>query len=172
MILAYGATDCNVEPLSPEVVRRKASVRRTPAHTMFARLHQQLCEYGSFQKAAPSVLFTDEASFFERGYFQHHNSHSWAAANPHVTRTRAAQDRFLVNVWAGILGDHLIGPYILPDRLTGPRYRILGTSFARVIRQCTLPLRLVLPCGSSKMEPPHISVFLFGITLDATCGER
>ncbi|GFU13391.1 uncharacterized protein TNCV_698211 [Trichonephila clavipes] len=27
-------------------------VRRTPAHTMFARLHQQLCETGSFQKAA------------------------------------------------------------------------------------------------------------------------
>ncbi|GFU81040.1 uncharacterized protein TNCV_1116921 [Trichonephila clavipes] len=62
--------------------------------------------------------------FREGGIFNTHNSHSWAAANPHVTRTRAAQDRFLVNVWAGILGDHLIGPFILPDRLTGPRYLI------------------------------------------------
>ncbi|GFV39703.1 hypothetical protein TNCV_4330241 [Trichonephila clavipes] len=35
-----------------EVFRRRNPVRRTPAHTMFARLHQQLCETGSFQKAA------------------------------------------------------------------------------------------------------------------------
>ncbi|GFT11762.1 uncharacterized protein TNCV_3684061 [Trichonephila clavipes] len=171
-----------VEPL--RVVRERHPVRRTPAHTMFARLHQQLCETGSFQKPArnrdrtahtelneiivldmvettpslsirarpvtkrmdfaprqafsqwylqqrianpffvASVLFTDEASFSRERIFNTHNSHSWAAANPHVTRTRDAQDRFLVNVWAGILGDHLIGPYILPDRLTGPRYLI------------------------------------------------
>ncbi|GFT95416.1 hypothetical protein TNCV_3326811 [Trichonephila clavipes] len=60
----------------------------------------------------------------------------------------------------------LIGPYILPDRLTGPRYLIF---LEQVLPQLldsahVLPLRLVLPCGSSKMEPPHISVFLFGIT--------
>ncbi|GFX58470.1 DUF4817 domain-containing protein [Trichonephila clavipes] len=178
MILAYGATDCNGRA-AQRLYAERPPVRRTPAHTMFARLHQQLCETGSFQKAArnrdrtartelneeivldmvettPSLstreecdfaprqafsqwylqkrianpffaaseLFTDEASFSREGIFNTHNSHSWAAVNPHVTRTRAAQDRFLVNVWAGILGDHLIGPYILPDRLTGPRYLI------------------------------------------------
>ncbi|GFU78370.1 uncharacterized protein TNCV_3545551 [Trichonephila clavipes] len=159
-----------VEPLQ-RLYAKRHPVRRTPAHTMFARLQQQLCETGSFQKAArnrdrtartelneeivldmslkecdfaphqafsqwylqqrianpffaASELFTDEASFSREGIFNTRNSHSWAAANPHVTRTRAAQDRFLVNVWAGILGDHLIGPYILPDRLTGPRYLI------------------------------------------------
>ncbi|GFX90150.1 uncharacterized protein TNCV_2712711 [Trichonephila clavipes] len=231
MILAYGATDCNGRA-AQRLYAERHPVRRTPAHTMFARLHQQLCETGSFQKAArnrdrtarnelneeivldmvettpslstrdmiettpslstrdmiettpslstrgianeigisyssvwrilddsalhpfhyhrvqslkecyfaprqafsqrylqqrianplfaASVLFTDEAPFSREGIFNTHNSHSWAAANPHVTRTRAAQDRFLVNVWAGILGDHLIGPYILPD----PRYLI------------------------------------------------
>ncbi|GFU93954.1 uncharacterized protein TNCV_1672171 [Trichonephila clavipes] len=41
-----------------------------------------------------SVLFTDEASFSREGIFNTHNRYSWAAANPHVTRTRAAQDRF------------------------------------------------------------------------------
>ncbi|GFU34837.1 uncharacterized protein TNCV_4462651 [Trichonephila clavipes] len=104
--------------------------------------------------------------FSREGIFNTHNSHSWAAANPHVTRTRAAQDRFLVNVWADILGDHLIGPYILPGHLTGPRYLIfLEQVLPKLLdREHTLPLRLVLPCGSSKMEPPHISVFLFGIT--------
>jgi len=32
------------------------------------------------------------------------------------------QHHFFVNVWAGIFGDHLIGPYILPNRLTGQMY--------------------------------------------------
>ncbi|GFT92171.1 transposase-like protein [Trichonephila clavipes] len=125
MILAYGATDCNGRA-AQRLYAERHPVRRTPAHTMFARLHQKLCETGSFQKAArnrdrtartelneqivlymvettpslsirASVLFTDEASFSREGIFNTHNSHSWAAANPHVTHTRAAQDRFLVN---------------------------------------------------------------------------
>ncbi|GFV56841.1 hypothetical protein TNCV_145931 [Trichonephila clavipes] len=37
-----------VEPL--RVVRETPPVRRIPAHTMFARLHQQLCETGSFRR--------------------------------------------------------------------------------------------------------------------------
>ncbi|GFX68259.1 DUF4817 domain-containing protein [Trichonephila clavipes] len=51
MILAYGATDCNVRA-AQRLYAERHPVRRTPAHTMFARLHQQLCETGSFQKAA------------------------------------------------------------------------------------------------------------------------
>ena len=37
-------------------------------------------------------------------------------------RTGAHQQRFGVNVLAGVLGDRLIGPYILPFRLSGQRY--------------------------------------------------
>ncbi|GFY15135.1 DUF4817 domain-containing protein [Trichonephila clavipes] len=51
MILAYGATDCNGRA-AQRLYAERHPVRRTPAHTMFARLHQQLCETGSFQKAA------------------------------------------------------------------------------------------------------------------------
>ncbi|GFW13955.1 uncharacterized protein TNCV_4700901 [Trichonephila clavipes] len=226
-------------------------VRRTPAHTMFARLHQQLSGTGSFQKAArnrdrtartelneeivldmvettpslstrgianeigisyssvwrilddsahasislparpvtkkecdfaprqafsqrylqqrianpffaASVLFTDEASFSRGGIFNTHNSHSWAAANPHVTRTRASQDRFLVNVWAGILGDHLIGPYILPDRLTGPRYLIFFLPELLDSAHVTAATRTSM--WFQQDGAPHISVFLFGVT--------
>ncbi|GFX94627.1 uncharacterized protein TNCV_3088561 [Trichonephila clavipes] len=192
-------------------------VRRTPAHTMFARLHQQLCETGSFQKAAryrdrmartelneeivldmvettpsfeafsqwhlqqriansffaASVLFTDEASFSKEGIFNTHNSHSWAAANPHVTLTRAAQDRFLVNVWAGILGDQLIEPYILSDRLTGPRYLI----FLEQVLPELLDRAHVTAATRTSMwfqqdgAPTHFSISVRN-HLDATCGER
>ncbi|GFY35033.1 DUF4817 domain-containing protein [Trichonephila clavipes] len=51
MILAYGATDCNGRA-AQRLYAERHPVRRTPAHTMFARLHQQLWETGSFQKAA------------------------------------------------------------------------------------------------------------------------
>ncbi|GFX09365.1 uncharacterized protein TNCV_1887781 [Trichonephila clavipes] len=226
MILAYGATDYNVRA-AQRLYAERHPVRRTPAHTMFARLHQQLCETGSFQKAArnrdwtartelneeivldmvettPS-LSTRECDFAPRqafsqwylqqrianpflqppccsqmrrlfsreGIFNTHNSHSWAAANPHVTRTRAAQDRFLVNVWAGILGDHLIGPYILPDRLTGPRYLI----FLEQVLPELLDSAHVTAATRTSMwfqqdgAPTHFSISVRN-HLDATCGER
>jgi hypothetical protein len=31
--------------------------------------------------------------------------------------------RFSVSVWAGIVGDIVVGPYLLPDRLTAQQYR-------------------------------------------------
>ncbi|GFV37395.1 uncharacterized protein TNCV_4800451 [Trichonephila clavipes] len=116
-----------------------------------------------------SVLFTDEASFSRGGIFNTHNSHSWAAANPHVTRTRAAQDRFLVNVWADILGDHLIGPYILP----GPRYLI----FLEQVLPKLLDRAHVTAATRTSMwfqqdgAPAHFSISVRN-HLDAVCGER
>ncbi|GFW91037.1 DUF4817 domain-containing protein [Trichonephila clavipes] len=203
MILAHGATDCNGRA-TQRLYAEKHPVRRPPAHTMFARLHQQLCGTGSFQKAArtelneeivldmvettpslstrglstvvlavtncksffeASVLFTDEASFSREGIFNTHNSHSWAAANPHVTRTRAAQDRFLVNVWADILGDHLIGPYILPGHLTGPRYLIfLEQVLPKLLDRAHVTAATRTSMWFQQDGAPHISVFLFGIT--------
>ncbi|GFT38843.1 hypothetical protein TNCV_1585401 [Trichonephila clavipes] len=41
MILAYGATDCNGRA-AQRLYAERHPVRRTPAHTMFARLQQQL----------------------------------------------------------------------------------------------------------------------------------
>ena len=69
------------------------------------------------------VLYTDEALFTRDGCFNIHNSHVWAHLNTRGTRSRAHQPRFGVNVWAGILGDRLIRPYILSFRLNGRRYR-------------------------------------------------
>ncbi|GFX72837.1 DUF4817 domain-containing protein [Trichonephila clavipes] len=228
MILAHGATDCNGRAIL-RLYAEKHPVRRTPAHTMFARLHQQLCGIGSFQKAArielneeivldmvettPSLstrgianeigisyssvwrILDDsalhpfhyqyvqslkecdfaphEASFSREGIFNTHNRDSWAAANPHVTRTRAAQDRFLVNVWADILGDHLIGPYILPGHLTGPRYLI----FLEQVLPKLLDRAHVTAATRTSMwfqqdgAPAHFSISVRN-HLDAVCGER
>ncbi|GBO13740.1 hypothetical protein AVEN_186581-1 [Araneus ventricosus] len=63
-------------------------------------------------------------TFTQEGMFNSHNFHLWSEENPHATRTRAAQEWFSVNVWDGIVGDHLVGPYLLPECLTGANYRI------------------------------------------------
>lgn len=68
------------------------------------------------------ILFTDEAQFTREGIFNSHNMHCWAEVNPHVTRERGYQHRFSVNVWAGILGNRLIGPHIFPGPLNGDMY--------------------------------------------------
>ena len=69
------------------------------------------------------LLFTDEAMFTRDGIFNFHNVHIWARANPHTIREARHQTTFPINVWAGIVGDRLIGPVRLPERLTGPTYR-------------------------------------------------
>jgi hypothetical protein len=51
-----------------------------------------------------------------------HNLHIWAEENPHPTRSSTFQHRFCVNVWAGIVDDRLIGPYVIEYRIDGAQY--------------------------------------------------
>lgn len=69
-----------------------------------------------------SVLFTDEAGFTRDGIINFHNNHLWADENPHGIIQSRHQQRFSINVWAGIIGDYLIGPVVLPNRLDGLSY--------------------------------------------------
>ena len=43
----------------------------------------------------------------------------WANRNPYAIRSHAFQRRFVINISAGIVQDHLIGLYLLPTRLDG-----------------------------------------------------
>ena len=71
---------------------------------------------------AAQIFYTDEAQFSTRGLFNTHNSHVWAEENPHEIRSRGDQGWESINVWCAIQGDNLIGPLILPNRLTGASY--------------------------------------------------
>jgi hypothetical protein len=68
------------------------------------------------------MLFTDEACFTRSGILNVHNAHTWADENPRQTRNMRHQHQFLINVWAGIVGDHLFGPNVSKARLTGNDY--------------------------------------------------
>lgn len=68
------------------------------------------------------ILATDEACFTRNGVVNFHNLHSWCDENPHNVRRNNFQHRFAINVWCGIVGDHVVGPVVLPPRLTGHIY--------------------------------------------------
>jgi hypothetical protein len=48
---------------------------------------------------------------------------------------------FTINVWAGLIGDVLVGPHVLPRRLTGPRYRnVLENDLAQPLEEDPLTI--------------------------------
>jgi hypothetical protein len=71
-----------------------------------------------FQK----VLFTDEATFSNTGGINKHNYRYWAAENPHWLREIPHQYQWKLNVWCGIVGEHIIGPHFFEATLTGAIY--------------------------------------------------
>ena len=65
----------------------------------------------------PLILFTDEATFTRNGINNTRNSHRRSDKNPHGNVETIFQCRFSINVWCGVIGDMLIGPVILDDRM-------------------------------------------------------
>lgn len=86
-------------------------------------------------------VFTDESSFTRDGIFNTKNSHVWDEENPFAVVERGHQIRFKVNVWAGVIGDTLIGPYILPTNLNGRSYLTFLREVLPVLLE-DLPLQL------------------------------
>lgn len=68
-----------------------------------------------------NIIWTDESTFTRVGMYNQRNTHMWMHENPHACRVNSFQHRFSLNVWAGIIGKHVLGPIFLP-RLTGETY--------------------------------------------------
>lgn len=62
------------------------------------------------------ILWTDESLFTREGCFNQHNTHWYAEENPHMTVNRNFQNKWKINVWGGIIGDHVI-LYELPETM-------------------------------------------------------
>ena len=74
-------------------------------------------------------FFTDEAYFTRAGTFNPHNFPDGQQDNPHVVHRFNYQHRISVNVWAGIVGNYFIGPYLMPSPLSVEIYE----TFLRVV---------------------------------------
>lgn len=86
--------------------------------------HWFLNKYQEDNEFPKYVLFTDESTFTRSGIVNTHNFHMWQNENPHIVRQSNYQHRFSVNVWAGIISNNLVGPYVLPERVTGESYYV------------------------------------------------
>ena len=65
------------------------------------------------------ILFSDGASFTWDGVNNLRNVHMWSHDNPHETSVTKFQRRFTVNVWCGVLGNKLFGPFVFDNNITG-----------------------------------------------------
>lgn len=132
----------STEQISRNTGISKTSVKRTlkehKYHGYHLELHQELYDRDFAQRVTfcnwminkitqvPDflnlVLFSDEATFKSNGLVNRHNMHYYSTTNPHWVRHVDQQNRWAVNVWAGILGPHVIGPYFFENHLTGEVY--------------------------------------------------
>lgn len=126
-------------------------------------LRREFCNWLEEQRVAVEnfekrILFTDEAGFTRNGIFNFHNNHVWADENPHATVQRAHQQQFSLNVWAGIIDRHLIGPVFLPQRLNGEIYRnFLQHELPPLLENLPLLLRAQM-WFMHDGAPPHFSI--------------
>lgn len=105
-----------------------------------------------------NVLFTDESGFTRDGVMNSRNMHLWDDENPHGTIQTRNQHRFMVNVWAGIVGNHLIGPYFIDGILTGQKYlNFLQNEFWNLFDDVPLQTRRNL-WFMHDGAPPHFSL--------------
>jgi hypothetical protein len=77
-----------------------------------------------------NILWTDKACVTCEGVFLVHNSRLWTHDDPHVIRERGYCVLFSGSVWTGI-----VGPRLLPDRLTAQRYRAFLANVLLALRQ-------------------------------------
>jgi hypothetical protein len=61
------------------------------------------------QKVHVPHSFSDECTFTKNGIFNSRNSRFRAQENPNAKHIRRHQHRFVVNAWAAIIDDNLIG---------------------------------------------------------------
>lgn len=88
------------------------------------------------------IIFSDEATFTREGVHNYHNCHYWSQVNPHVVVRGSFQHRFSINVWAGIVNGMLLGPYILPNRMTGANYLLfLQNTLPELLENVSLNVR-------------------------------
>lgn len=88
------------------------------------------------------------------------NEHFYARENPHIISATNFQQRFSLNVWAGIVADKIIGPYFIDGTLTGVKYRdFLENVLPELSRVAELPNDMLENVWyMHDGAPPHYSI--------------
>lgn len=88
------------------------------------------------------VLFSDESSFHNNGLVNRHNFHYYSDENPRFFRTLDRQHRWCVNVWGGIIGTQVVGPFFFDGHLNGAMFlRFLRDNLPVLLENIPLNIR-------------------------------
>jgi len=68
------------------------------------------------------ILWTDESKFTNNGVINKQNNRYWDTQNPHWVFETNNQCIWGTNVWCGLIGGKLLGPYFYDGTLNGRRY--------------------------------------------------
>lgn len=84
-----------------------------------------------------TICFSDECTFFLNGKVNRQNVRYWSDVNLHIYRECNTQFPQKLNVWAGILGNHIIGPLFIQGNLTGLLYLdMIENTVEHLILEC------------------------------------
>ncbi|KAJ8935862.1 hypothetical protein NQ318_015973 [Aromia moschata] len=72
-----------------------------------------------------NILFSDESTFTLHGHINHKNCRYCSRENPHWMRELHTQNPEKINVWTGIIGENIIGPFFINGNLNGETYLAL-----------------------------------------------
>jgi hypothetical protein len=102
------------------------------------------------------ICFSDESTFFLNGALNRHNCRYWSDENPHEFREGNTQYPQKLNVWAGILGDCIIGPFFIEGNLTAEVYlELLRENIVPAIARVVEEGPQFEPIFQQDGAPPH-----------------
>lgn len=101
--------------------------------TFFCEVMMDKCNRNPF--FSRKILFSDEATFYLNGVVNRHNYRYWSNDNPHWTVDAHTQWPKKLNVWAGILGDHIIGPYFIPNLNSATYLELLRSKVVPAVKE-------------------------------------
>ncbi|CAI6354208.1 unnamed protein product [Macrosiphum euphorbiae] len=88
------------------------------------------------------ILWSDESKFTNNGIMNKQNHRYWDDTNPHWSRETNFQTVWGINVWCGLVGGKLIGPYFYDGTLNGRRYlNFLTNELPRMLEDVSLDTR-------------------------------
>lgn len=98
-----------------------------------------------------NILFTDESTFYIDNAPNKQNVRYWSKGNPKSKRLiqTNTQYKVTVNTWAGLIGNHIIGPFFIEDG------RLNQHNYANLLREKVFPALHAL----------NINVIMFSILI-------
>ncbi|KAJ8978471.1 hypothetical protein NQ317_016997 [Molorchus minor] len=112
-----------------------------------------------------NVIWTDEARVTSNGIFNRHNRHHWSGHNEHVFQPRNMQGRFRFNIWIGIVGQRMIGPFIYDENLNAQRLEKENKDFRKLGKLVLISTEITLNQEQADLVQNHI-----GDVMDSTPG--